>query len=160
MKYFIAHRGNINGKNESRENSPEYIMEALNLGFDVEIDVWVIADKIYLGHDAPQYEIKKEFLFNDRFWCHAKNHAALTMMIVDKDLIHCFSHNSDDYILTSRGIIWAYTGKPVNEKTICVMPENCNNYSNDDLKNCLGICSDLIWNLRFPYDPSLMQSFN
>lgn len=142
MKYFIAHRGNVYGKNESCENSPNYIMKALNLGFDVEIDVWVIADKIYLGHDAPQYEIEKDFLFNDRFWCHAKNHAALTMMVKDK--IHCFSHDSDDYILTSRGIIWAYTGKPVNSETICVMPENCNNYSNDDLKNCLGICSDLI----------------
>ena len=144
MKYLIAHRGNVYGKIESRENSPDYIMEALNLGFDVEIDVWVIDNRIYLGHDAPHYEIEKEFLFNDRFWCHAKNHAALTMMIMEKDLIHCFSHNSDVYILTSRGIIWAYTGKPVNEETICVMPENCNNYSNDDLKNCLGICSDLV----------------
>lgn len=142
MKYLIAHRGNVYGKNINRENSPDYIIEALNLGFDVEIDVWVIGDQVYLGHDSPEYKIEKEFLFNNRFWCHAKNYSALIMMIKYKDLIHCFSHNSDDYILTSRGIIWAYTGKPVNEDTICVMPENCNNYSNDDLKNCLGICSD------------------
>ena len=41
MKYYIAHRGNVNGKNESRENSPDYIMEAISLGFYVEIDVYI-----------------------------------------------------------------------------------------------------------------------
>jgi hypothetical protein len=142
MKYYIAHRGNVNGKNESRENSPDYIMEAISLGFYAEIDVWVINDKIYLGHDGPQYEIQKDFLENPRFWCHAKNHAALTMLV--KMGAHCFSHDSDDYVLTSRGIIWAYCGKPLNEETICVMPENSNNYSEKDLQNCLGICSDIV----------------
>ena len=72
MKYYIAHRGNVNGKNESRENSPDYIMEAISLGFYAEIDVWVINDKIYLGHDGPQYEIQKDFLENPRFWCQAQ----------------------------------------------------------------------------------------
>jgi hypothetical protein len=153
MKYLIAHRGNVHGKDESRENHPDYIMEAVNIGFDVEIDVWVLHDnKIYLGHDAPQYEIQLEFLFNKRLWCHAKNYEALTLMIKHKDIIHCFYHNSDNYILTSRGIIWSYTGKPINEETICVMPENCNNYSTDELKNCLGICSDKVGKYRELYD--------
>ena len=35
---LIAHRGNINGRNKKRENEIEYILEALNLGYDVEID--------------------------------------------------------------------------------------------------------------------------
>ena len=37
---LIAHRGNINGPCE-RENSPEYILETINLGYDCEIDVVV-----------------------------------------------------------------------------------------------------------------------
>ncbi len=44
---LISHRGNINGKNEIRENSIFYIMEALSMGFDVEIDVWNV-DKFNL----------------------------------------------------------------------------------------------------------------
>ena len=37
---LISHRGNIDGPNEVRENSPYYIMEALEAGYDVEIDLW------------------------------------------------------------------------------------------------------------------------
>lgn len=144
MKYLIAHRGNIHGKNIERENSPSYIIEALEMGFDVEIDVWVVNEKIFLGHDNADYEIQQEFLFNSKLWCHAKNIDALTMMIKYKNRIHCFFHHSDDYILTSRGIIWSYTGKPINEEIICVMPENSDCYNENDLKNCLGICSDNI----------------
>jgi hypothetical protein len=54
---LISHRGNINGKNDVRENSMFYIMEALTMGFDVEIDVWYINNEWFLGHDKPQYQI-------------------------------------------------------------------------------------------------------
>ena len=40
--YLISHRGNVNGKNPDRENSPLYIKAALTLGYDVEVDVWYI----------------------------------------------------------------------------------------------------------------------
>ena len=36
---LISHRGNINGRDEDRENHPEYIQEALDRGYDVEIDL-------------------------------------------------------------------------------------------------------------------------
>ena len=36
---LIAHRGNINGRNKKRENEIVYILEALNLGYDAEIDI-------------------------------------------------------------------------------------------------------------------------
>ena len=36
---LIAHRGNTNGRNKKRENEIVYILEALNLGYDAEIDV-------------------------------------------------------------------------------------------------------------------------
>ena len=41
---FIAHRGNVYGANKEKENRPEYIKQALALGFDVEIDVWYLND--------------------------------------------------------------------------------------------------------------------
>ena len=37
---LISHRGNLKGINPQRENEPLYIVEALEKGFDVEIDVW------------------------------------------------------------------------------------------------------------------------
>jgi hypothetical protein len=38
--YLIAHRGNINGPNKEHENSPGYILNAIELGYDVEVDIW------------------------------------------------------------------------------------------------------------------------
>ena len=37
---YISHRGNLDGKSEKDENNPEYVMNAVKKGFDVEIDVW------------------------------------------------------------------------------------------------------------------------
>lgn len=143
MKYLIAHRGNISGINKDRENSPSYILEALDKGFDVEIDVRSYQNKIYLGHDFPQYQIPLEFLLQhkDKLWCHAKDLKSLELLL--KHDIHCFWHNNDDYTLTSKGIIWAYPGKPYTEHVVIV--DLTNNYKYDD-QPVLGVCSDFILN--------------
>jgi len=36
---LISHRGNINGQNLEKENSPDYVLEALSKNYDVEVDV-------------------------------------------------------------------------------------------------------------------------
>ena len=48
VKYFIAHRGNINGPNPIMENKPEYIIEALKVKINIKlIDIKInqIGDK-------------------------------------------------------------------------------------------------------------------
>ena len=45
---FIAHRGNISGIDKEKENSPDYLIKAINLGFDVEVDLRIIKNKIFL----------------------------------------------------------------------------------------------------------------
>ena len=72
---FIAHRGNLNGPNSIDENKPDYLLEAINKGYYVETDLWVIDNKLFLGHDKPQYEINIDFLLNikDKLFCHCKN---------------------------------------------------------------------------------------
>ena len=70
--YLISHRGNINSIEKDRENSPDYINEALKNGFDVEVDVRFENGKFFLGHDFNQFEIEKKFLLNSKIWCHAK----------------------------------------------------------------------------------------
>jgi hypothetical protein len=142
MEYYISHRGNLSGTNPERENDPTYIEEALDLGFEVEIDVWWGNEKFFLGHDYPQYEVEESFLENVKLWCHAKNQLGLEKML-ENEKIHCFWHQTDNYTLTSKGFIWVYPGIRCPEKSICVSPEDINN-----IPICSGVCSDFIQEIR------------
>ena len=76
---LISHRGNIRGKNTERENQPRYIDEAIEAGYEVEIDIWEIDGKLYLGHDSPLYDVDFDWLseIRKKIWIHCKNHNAL-----------------------------------------------------------------------------------
>jgi len=134
---LISHKGNINGKNLEEENKPDYILKALSLGYDVEVDVWY-DNGFWLGHDKPAYPIVTSFLKNEKLWCHAKNLEAIVEM--KNNNIHYFWHQKDDITLTSKGYIWAYPGKQPIKESIAVLPE----IHKDDVSNCIGICSDNI----------------
>ena len=136
--YLISHRGNLNGIQKDKENEPEYIISAIDKGFDVEVDVRFENNKFFLGHDYNQFEINKEFLLNKKIWCHAKTKEALSAL--DEIKAHFFWHQEDDYTITSKGYIWTYPGKKLLSKSICVLPEKAN-YKEI---NCIGICSDFI----------------
>jgi len=139
---LIAHRGNINGPNPEKENHPDYINKAIESGYDVEIDVWLINNKWYLGHNNPEYEIKYNFLFNSRFWLHAKNGEVFDKLLKDKNYnFNVFWHTTEDWVLTSKKYIWTYPNKKLFVNSICVLPEL--GYK-DDLKLCYGICSDYV----------------
>lgn len=60
----------------------------------------------------PINKVSLEYLKHPCFWCHAKNLDALAIMLQHPD-IHCFSHQNDDFTLTSRGFIWTYPNKPL-----------------------------------------------
>lgn len=137
--FFIAHRGNIDGPNPESENRPEYIQRALSQGYYVEVDVWYIGDKLFLGHDYPQYDTDWNFLSQSRLICHAKNEEALNQLI-QRD-IHCFGHDRDNVVLTSRNWLWTYPGKQLTCNSIAVMPEMTKNWN---LAGCKGVCSDYI----------------
>ena len=141
---LISHRGNLNGKNTEQENSPEYILNALNEGFDVEIDVWLRNNKLYLGHDEPKYEIEDNFLENDKLWVHCKDIFSIHKLTNNKK-IHCFYHENDPVTLTSKGYIWTFPGyclgfQGKQNNSICVLPEisDCLDF------DCVGLCSDFI----------------
>ncbi len=55
---LISHRGNITSIDEQKENSPDYIIRAISLDYHVEIDLFKINDKLFLGHDKPTYQIE------------------------------------------------------------------------------------------------------
>ncbi len=142
---LISHRGNINGKIIERENHPDYIDEAIALGYDVEIDLWSIEGVLLLGHDEPQYGISQHWL-NERcnkLWIHCKNIEAMEWMDSIVGFLY-FWHEEDTVTLTTFGHIWAYPGKQPIKNSIAVMPE----LYNDDIAQCKGICSDHIQNYK------------
>ncbi len=144
--YLIAHRGNLNGPNPKEENKPEYILAALDKGYHVEVDVWLTSfDGLYLGHDCPLHAIEVGFLQNDKLWCHAKNLAALSLMM-EKN-IQCFWHESDDYTLTSSGFIWTYPGKNITNKSIIVCDDLVDTRRLYD-SSVSGVCSDYVGELK------------
>lgn len=139
---IIAHRANLDGPSAG-ENSPEQVEKALELGFDVEIDVWCINDYFYLGHDYHQYCVDGNFLLQKGLWCHAKNLRALELLLGMG--AHCFFHDKDPYTLTSDGYIWVYPGYDIGAAgTVLVMPE----WMNTDFtkfsypRDLYGICTD------------------
>jgi hypothetical protein len=142
---LISHRGNLNGKIEEKENHPDYIDEAISLGYNVEIDVWVNDGVLYLGHDEPQYGITHHWL-NERYehlWIHCKNVEAIEWFNSISGFNY-FWHEEDTLALTSMNIIWAYPGKQPIKGSIAVMPE----IHKDDLDACVGVCSDYINNYK------------
>jgi hypothetical protein len=137
---FISHRGNTDGINVKNENKPSYIFNALKKNFDVEVDIWLIDNSFYLGHDEPQYKVDINFIKTKGLWFHAKNIDAFNKLLNLKSV--CFWHQEDEVTLTSNGFIWTYPGKQLTEKSICLLPElnKINNFK------CAGICSDYIQN--------------
>ena len=145
---LISHRGNINGRIENYENHPDYIDDTIRLGYDVEIDVWVVNGLLFLGHDEPQYTIDLNWI-NERkksLWIHCKNIEAVEFAhwFKDDENLNFFWHQNDTLTLTSRGYIWVYPGKQPIKNSIAVMPE----IYNDDIAKCIGVCSDYISNYK------------
>lgn len=146
---IIAHRGNLSGSNPLRENSIDYIEEAISEGFDAEIDLWVEDDQCYLGHDNPQYFVTMEWLekYKDVLWIHCKNREALEKMSSASVEFNYFYHECDRYTLTSKGIGWVLVGQIPFSKSIIVLPESINYYDKyegtyDRIMSTMGICTD------------------
>jgi hypothetical protein len=141
---LISHRGNINGRSELYENSPNYIDSAIKKGYDVEVDIWLSNGNFYLGHDNPQYEIYLDWLSErkDNLWIHCKNIESIEKFNILNDNYNYFWHQEDTVTLTSKNFMWAYPGNQPIKNSISVLPE----LFNDNTSECIGICSDYIQN--------------
>lgn len=135
----IAHRGNTNGPT-IYENQLWYMQKAIDEGYDVEIDIWVLRDKVWAGHDSAQYLVPDEFLLKniDHLWIHCKNLDAMSFFAQKIRPFNFFWHQEDDRTLTSQGFIWTYPGKDVAPRSVIVDLEGKTRY------NCYAICSDYL----------------
>ena len=147
---LISHRGNIDGNYcERYENSHDYIQNAIDAGYDVEIDVrqWYESG-YFLGHDEPLYPVTLDWLLErkDKLWVHAKNFAALQGLI-DSGLRVFFHEKEKHTIINNSNLIWSHALEEANHKSIIPL------LSNTDIdkwlnRNVYGICSDFIKRLR------------
>lgn len=140
---IISHRGNLEGENESTENSPSQIETAINFGYDVEIDLWLIDNDFMLGHDKPEHPISLDWLVsNEKFlWVHCKNFEAIDYLSKNKINLNYFFHDSDDLTLTSRNFMWIYPKKIYSNNSIIVCKDD-DEFKNYLKKPPLGVCTD------------------
>ena len=140
---LISHRGNVDGVNFERENTQSYIQEAIDLGYDVEIDVRYIDNKFWLGHDEPDYKVEFDWLYKrkNNLWIHCKNFEALSELI-ESDL-RVFYHLQEDYTIISDKHIWAHNLENVDDK--CIIPLiDKSDISKWTPTVVYGVCSDYI----------------
>jgi len=144
---LISHRGNIDSVNLDKENTKSYIQKAIDLGYDVEIDIRYINGKFWLGHANPIYGIEFNWLLKrkENLWIHCKDFVALSKLI--KTDLRIFYHLQEDYTIISDKHIWAHNLKNINDE--CIIPLIG---KNDILKwkpvPVYGICSDYIGLLK------------
>lgn len=142
---FISHRGNLDGPNHSRENSPHYIEECLRLGFHCEIDLRMKNGVPHLGHDTPDYPVDAEWLRDSRLWIHVKEYDALKWLRENCPTAKYFCHESDRYTLVSNGMVWSHDlTNDMNH--FCVIPllsrEDVHSYKQTGFG---AVCSDYIY---------------
>lgn len=128
---IFAHRANIGGPTSVyHENSETAILERIENGFGVEIDVWFKKNKLYLGHDEDFLnEIDLGFLQDNMDWLliHCKNKKAVKFFSNSDDYFHWFTHDQDTFAFTSEGYMICYGTKPPKLKNpstcIIMLPE-------------------------------------
>jgi hypothetical protein len=143
---LISHRGNLKGPITNKENRPSYIDCALQLGYDVEVDIRYVDGDFWLGHDSPDYKISDTWikLRKKNLWFHCKDiESAHELKKMDDDIMF-FCHSNDPYVITSNGYLWVHD---LNLKlnSNCIIPlltkkeMQCSN-----INYVYGVCSDFI----------------
>ena len=141
---IISHRGNINGPVNHKENRPSYIDSALQLGFDVEVDIRYENDKFMLGHDTGDYEVSDIWITKrkENLWFHCKDlNSVYALRKIDPTIIK-FCHSSDPFVLVSNGMTWVHDLK-LNLDINCVIPlMSIYDIDNYNCGKVYGICTD------------------
>jgi hypothetical protein len=143
---IISHRGNINGPVVEKENRPSYIDCAIQLGYDVEVDLRLINNEFWLGHDEAQYRIELSWmeLRKDKIWYHCKDiYSALKLAKLDNEYQY-FCHSIESFVCTSNGYIWVHDlENKIDDK--CIIPL----ISKEDIQQYNGykpfaVCTDFV----------------
>lgn len=142
----VCHRGNLYGPVKEMENNFGILLQRSTQGYHVEVDVWYHEQALWLGHDKPEYKITLEWLAKSkRRLIHAKDGPTLDYLLKESRRLaldlHVFYHTDEDYVLTNKGLVICYPGKPLLNGSLCMMPERAT-YTHEELQTCFSICTD------------------
>lgn len=112
---LIANRGNLFGSQPDRENTIDYLNEAMSLGYHVMADLWWHEGSFWFGNSRPTQKIQgdgRDWLrhASNSLWLHARNPGAL-LEATDLDL-NVFWRQTDQYVLTSWAYLLGFNGVP------------------------------------------------
>lgn len=147
---IISHRGNIDGREPEFENSPDFIDEAIKKGYDVEIDLRILDDELYLGHDFPQYKIDIFWLYERRnsLWIHTKDYESI-IKIIDTNLRFFFHEKESHTLISNTNLIWSHNLEEAGTKSVIPL------LSKNDIKNyfsepfdVFGVCTDYVLDFK------------
>ena len=146
---IISHRGNINGPLPEKENRPSYIDSAIQLGYEVEVDLRYINGEFWLGHDIGQYKIELSWMEprKEMIWFHCKDiESSLELLKFVNYKFFC--HSNDPYVLTSTNKLWVHDLKGKINKN-CIIPlldkKDISTYINDAP---YAICTDYVSKIK------------
>ena len=151
MIKIISHRGNLSGTDPLTENKPSQVDLAINQGFDVEVDLWLVEDTFFLGHDRPEYKINLSWLERRyvNLWVHCKNIESIDFLASNKIRLNFFFHQKDHLTLTSNLFLWVFPGMPYTKNSVLV----CNHANDFSVvsESPFAICTDfpLIFKKKF-----------
>jgi hypothetical protein len=142
----VCHRGNVSGPQKELENNFGILIQRSIQGYRVEVDVWYHEQNLWLGHDKPEYKITLDWLAScKKRLIHAKDGKTFEYLLLEAGKraldLHVFYHTEEDYVLTNKGLVICYPGKPLLEGSLCMMPERAK-YRPEDFQKSFSICSD------------------
>lgn len=144
---IIAHRGNLCGPEPATENHPVYIDRAIQAGFDVEVDLWLVDNLWMIGHDEPQHIVGQKWLDGraSHLWLHCKHLESLHALAAERSPLNYFWHEEDAHTLTSHGYVWTYPGQPGGPHSVIVDLEGQAAYDppmRASSQALYGVCTD------------------
>lgn len=143
---LISHRGNTNLINAERENTQEYIDEAITKGYDVEIDVYGGKDSsLWLGHDLPERMVELSWLKQrkESLWIHCKNVESLCVIV--ESGLRCFFHEKEKQtIIGNTDKIWTHDIENATNKSIIPLITLADIMQHNKYPHVFGICSDYV----------------
>jgi hypothetical protein len=146
----ISHRGNINGPVLDKENRPSYIDAAIQLGYEVEVDIRFINDEFWLGHDEPQYKVVVTWikLRKDKLWIHCKDTESASELLKLDNGYKIFCHTNDPYVLTTTNHLWVHDLTTRVDSTSIIPLIGLEDIKNYKGNTPFAVCSDYVSKIK------------
>lgn len=117
----ISHLGNINGRQEERENTLSYIREALDAGWHVCVHVRYCNGSFLLPHATGWAAAPPALLSKQRVWCYTDD--ADSMDALCGVNAHAFFASDSLPTLTTAQFVWTPPPHPLAVRSIAAFPE-------------------------------------